>query len=126
MILGEKNYSTQCIELFFNGNPAPGKKVMLEFVKNGPYCETPVLMMKMDASACELRPFDLIKKVDFEIGGTEIDRIYDFNFDVLFKLYNLEHEVINLGDNRICHCIPLPFDIFHNNNIFPVGLIFWN
>lgn len=123
--LQDKHYFTEQIELFFSGNPGPGKKVTLEFVKYSDYCETPVLMMKMDNSAAELKPYDLIESVELEIGGSCIDKIHDFNFNTLFKLYKLKHKVIKLNDNKICHCIPLPFDIFHGNNIFPIGLLFW-
>ncbi|AYV76204.1 MAG: major capsid protein VP54 [Terrestrivirus sp.] len=123
-----KHYCTEQIELFFSGDLAPGKKVILEFTKYGNYCETPILMIKMDMNdaAAELKPYDLIENIELQIGGQQIDKIYDFNFGTLFKLYKLKHRVVKLDNNKICHCVPLPFDMFHGNNIFPLGLLFWH
>ena len=121
--LENKQYSCSQIEQVCSGNPASGRRTTVVITRNGDYCEMPVLRLKMEKEAECLNLNDLLESIELEIGGSQIDRIYGSNLDVLFELYKFKHDVVELDDDTICHYIPLPFDIFVGKNILPLVLL---
>ena len=82
--LESKQYSYLQVEHHFSGHPASGKTTVV-ITRNGEYCETPILKLKMNASAIELKPCDLLRQIALEIGGIKIDQFYGSNLDVLLE-----------------------------------------
>ncbi|AYV76203.1 MAG: major capsid protein [Terrestrivirus sp.] len=123
--LENKQYSCSQIEQHCSGNPASGRRTTLTITRNGDYCEMPVLRLKMEKEAACLHADNLLESIELEIGGSQIDKIYGCNLDILLHLYKLKHDVVELDDDTICHYIPLPFDIFVGKNILPLVLLSW-
>jgi hypothetical protein len=68
----------------------------------------------------------IIDKIDLEIGGSIIETIYDFNYEVLLRLTKKKIKINQDFDNNMTHVtIPIPFSIIQDR-IFPASLLEWH
>jgi len=84
------------------------------FIIYGNACDYPVLFIEIDPSFDkDLCPSDLIKYIEFEVGGTRVDRIHQHQIEALLALYNLHWDY-----KDHCLILPLPFDLFFGQNLY--------
>jgi hypothetical protein len=101
--------SIEQMETCLNGNPDFGRKNSATLFRGTPGTITanPVVRAWINKL---LKPSEIIRYVELEIGGSRIDKIYGSIFDVLYEIHNLKYTVEYQGKGIYYYEIPLPID----------------
>jgi len=140
-ILGKnKQYTTEKLILPFQMYQDCWSQVRTAAIitKNGDFAENPVLFILfkentfVDPKINELvnsvpKISDFIDSIKLKSDNEIIDEMDATQIEILLKYFDLEPEYfITIYNNKQCNClaIPLPFDLFCNNNICPLESLY--